>query len=144
LNLLKLTVGINIRVSTGDSSISVSDNMSIGVDVGITIVQVAELILSMELASSTVRSISSISWGSSSISNWGRGSSNNWGSSNWGWSSSISICWGSSIGKTSMSITSIGKATIRIAIGQRGGYNLGLFSQADSQQSRQSNLKGET
>merc|ERR1712106_445151 len=32
-NLLKLTIGINIRVSTGDSAISVSDNMSVGVDV---------------------------------------------------------------------------------------------------------------
>merc|ERR1712106_814300 len=90
--------------------------MSIGVDVGITVVQVSELILSMELASLVV-------WGSSSY---------------WGRCSSIGVCWGSSsIGKTS--ITSIGKTTIGIAIGQRGGYNLGLFSQANCQQSRQGN-----
>merc|ERR1712106_436697 len=84
--------------------------MSIGVDVGITVVQVSELILSMELASLIV----------------------------WGRSSCIGVCWGSSgIGKTS--ITSIGKTTIGIAIGQRGGYNLGLFSQANCQESRQGN-----
>jgi len=129
LDLLELTVGINIRVSTADSSVGVSSNMSIGVDVGITVVQVSELILSMELASLIVWGISSISWGSDN------GSS----SSYWGRSSSIGVCWGSSsIGKTS--ITSIGKTTIGIAIGQRGGYNLGLFSQANCQQSRQGNL----
>jgi hypothetical protein len=139
-DLLKLTVGINIRVSTSDSTISVSDNMSIGVNVGITVVQVSELILGMELASSRVRSISSISWGSS----------NNWSSSNWGRSSSISISWGSgSIGKTSgsirkTSITSIGKATVGITISQRGGYNLGLFSQANGHESRQGNLELKT
>merc|ERR1712106_124519 len=44
LDLLELTVGINIRVSTADSSVGVSSNMSIGVDVGITVVQVSELI----------------------------------------------------------------------------------------------------
>merc|ERR1739838_885996 len=92
LNLLKLTIGINIRVSTGDSAISVSDNMSIGVDVSVTIVQVSKFILSVELASSRVWSISSI----------GRGGSG------------ISICWSSSssVGKTS--IASIGKVTVRI------------------------------
>jgi len=121
LNLLKLTIGINIRVSTGDSAISVSDNMSVGVDVGVTIVQVSELILSMELASSRVWSISSIGRGGSSISNWGSG--------NWSWGSGISICWSSSssVGKTS--IASIGKVTVRITtISQRGGYDLSLIS----------------
>merc|ERR1711885_123499 len=108
LNLLKLTIGIHIRVSTTDSSVSVSNLLLDRVDVGITIVQVAKLILSMELASSSVGS-SSNDWGSSSISDsWG--SSNNWGSSSYrgsssnrgssisvSWVSSISVSWGSSI-----------------------------------------------
>merc|ERR1712128_229975 len=46
LNLLELSIGINIRVSTGDSSVSVSNLLLDRVDVGVTIVQVAKLILS--------------------------------------------------------------------------------------------------
>merc|ERR1712106_1054065 len=105
--------------------------MSVGVDVSVTIVQVSELILSVELASSRVWSISSIGRGGSSISNWGSG--------NWSWGSSISI-WSSSssVGKTS--IASIGKVTVRITtISQRRGYNLSLISKADGQQNRQCN-----
>merc|ERR1712128_401492 len=132
LNLLKLTIGINIRVSTGDSAISVSDNMSVGVDVSVTIVQVSELILSVEPASSRVWSISSIGRGGSSISNWGSG--------NWSWGSGISICWGSSSSVEKTSIASIGKVTVRITtISQRRGYDLSLISKADGQQSRQCN-----
>jgi len=99
LNLLEFSVGINIRVSTADSSISVSDLLLDRVDVGISVVQVAELILSMELASSSVRS-SSNDWGSSISDSWG--SSNNWGCY-WGssigksWVSGISVSWVSSI-----------------------------------------------
>merc|ERR1739838_1224215 len=66
LNLLELSIGINIRVSTGDSTISVSNLLLDRVDVGVTVVQVAKLILSMELAASSVGS-SSNDWGSSSI-----------------------------------------------------------------------------
>merc|ERR1711892_573607 len=66
LNLLEFSIGINIRVSTGDSSVSVSNLLLDRVDVGVTIVQVAKLILSMELAASSVGS-SSNDWGSSSI-----------------------------------------------------------------------------
>merc|ERR1712128_390815 len=87
LNLLELSIGINMRVSTGDSSVSVSRLLLDRVDVGVTIVQAAKLILSMELASSSVGS-SSNDWGSSSI---GHSLGSNW-------SSSISISWGSSIG----------------------------------------------
>ena len=97
LNLLELSVGINIRVSTADSSVGVSDLLLDRVDVGITVVQVSELILSMELASGSVGS-SSNNWGSGSISDsWG--SSNNWSGSSISdsWSSSISVSWGSSI-----------------------------------------------
>merc|ERR1719250_254878 len=58
LNLLELSVGVNIRVSTRDSSISISHNMSVGVDVSVAVVQVAKLILGMELATSSVGSSS--------------------------------------------------------------------------------------
>merc|ERR1711892_1267270 len=44
LNLLELSIGINIRVSTADSSVSVSNLLLDRVDVGVTIVQVAKLI----------------------------------------------------------------------------------------------------
>merc|ERR1719206_1118827 len=56
LNLLKLTIGINIRVSSGDSSIGVS-NLSLGrVEVRVTIVQVAKLVLGLELAAGNIGS----------------------------------------------------------------------------------------
>ena len=42
---LELTIGVNIRVSTGDSSIGISDLLLDGVDVCISVVQVSELIL---------------------------------------------------------------------------------------------------
>merc|ERR1712106_1233708 len=128
LNLLELSIGINIRVFTGDSAVSVSSLLLDRVDVGVTIVQVAKLILSMELASSSVGS-SSNDWGSSSIghswgSNWSSsissGVGDSWGGSNnwsWGsnWSSSIRISSiaSSSIWQTSMAIgTSIAKTSI--------------------------------
>merc|ERR1719500_1384549 len=118
LNLLQLSSSINIRVSSRNPSVGVTNNMSIGVDVGIAVVQVAELILSVELTSSSVRSISSIGWGSSSIGH--RGSSNR--GSNRG--SSSNLC--------------VGKASI-ISIGQRRCEDLGLLGQAYSHKSRQGN-----
>merc|ERR1712128_251217 len=159
LNLLELSIGINIRVSTGDSSVSVSNLLLDRVDVGVTIVQVAKLILSMKLAASSVGS-SSNDWGSSSIghswgSNWSSSISISWGSSigdswggsnDWSWGSSIRISciasssiWqtcmaiGTSIAKTSMAIgTSIAKTGIRIAsISQRGGQDLCFFSKTN-------------
>merc|ERR1719495_2811662 len=45
LNLLKLSVGVNIRVSTRNSSISISNLLLDRVDVSVAVVQVAELIL---------------------------------------------------------------------------------------------------
>ena len=45
LDSLELAIGVNIRVSTGDSSIGISDLLLDGVDVCISVVQVAELIL---------------------------------------------------------------------------------------------------
>merc|ERR1711974_302320 len=55
---LKDSVGVDIRVSSVDSSISVSDLLFHRVDVGISVVEVSEFILGMELASgSVVRSV---------------------------------------------------------------------------------------
>merc|ERR1711953_1068615 len=93
LNLLELSVGVNIRVSTRNSSISISNLLIDRVDVSVAVVQVAELILGMELATSSVGS-SSNHWSSSNsrssgISN-SRGSSNS-GSSSIGDSGSSSI-----------------------------------------------------
>ena len=45
---LERSSGVNIRVSTGDSSIGISDLLLDGVDVGISVVQVSELILNKE------------------------------------------------------------------------------------------------
>jgi len=118
LNLLELSVGVNIRVSTRNSSISISNLLLDRVDVSVAVVQVAKLILGMELATSSVGSISSIGWSGSS-----NGSSSNRSSSNRG----------SSVRKAS--ISSIGKAAIRITISQGGGNDLCLFSQAHGQQS---------
>merc|ERR1711892_1387031 len=75
-NLLKLTIGINIRISSSNSGIGVSGLLLSWVQVGITVVQVSKLILGLELAARHIRGI----WGSiwSSIR-----SSNCWGSSIW-------------------------------------------------------------
>jgi len=51
---LKDSIGINIRVSSVDSSISVSDLLFHGVDVGVSVVEVSELILGVELASGSI------------------------------------------------------------------------------------------
>jgi len=48
---LQNVVGVDIRVSSVDSSISVSDLLLHGVDVGVSVVEVSELILGVELAS---------------------------------------------------------------------------------------------
>merc|ERR1711892_1435895 len=127
LNLLELSIGINIRVSTGDSSVSVSNLLLGRVDVGVTIVQVAKLILSMELASSSVGSSSSIghSWSSSISISWGSSVGDSWKSEslnslnlNVGWGSNsirISSIARSSIWQTSMAIsTSIAKTSMAI------------------------------
>merc|ERR1711881_602219 len=84
LNLLEFSVGVNIRVSSRNSSIGVSNLLLGRVDVSITVVQVAKLILSVELASSSVRS-----------------SSNHWSGSSNSWSSSVSDSGSSSNGRIS-------------------------------------------
>merc|ERR1719167_1068455 len=140
LNLLELSVGINIGVSTGDSAVGVAGLLFDGVDVGVTVVQVAKLILGMELATSSVGG--SDNWGGSSIGDsWsssdGRSSSISDGRS----SSSIGNSWeslnlsrgsnsvaGSSIWKTGIAIGSIGIASI----GKGSSNYLSLFSKASS------------
>ena len=62
---LELAIGVNVRVSTGDSSVGVPDLLLDGVDVGVAVVQVSELILGVELAPSRVWSVGGI--GSSGI-----------------------------------------------------------------------------
>merc|ERR1719150_3556161 len=82
LNLLKLSVGVNIRVSTRNSSISISNLLLDRVDVSVAVVKIAELILGMELATSSVGS-SSNHWSSSNSGSSGigdSGSSSNSGS----------------------------------------------------------------
>merc|ERR1719489_421135 len=80
LNLLELSVGVNIRVSTRNSSISISNLLLDRVDVSVAVVQVAKLILCMELATCCVGS-SSNHWSSSSNSG-SSGIGNSGGSSN--------------------------------------------------------------
>ena len=47
--LLTLTVGINVRVRSRDTSVGVSYFVLLGVDVGITVFEVAEFVLGLEL-----------------------------------------------------------------------------------------------
>merc|ERR1719391_1542168 len=55
LNLLENSSGIDVRVSTLDSSVGVADLLLGRVQVGVAVVQVAELILGVELAASVGR-----------------------------------------------------------------------------------------
>merc|ERR1719348_2253323 len=89
LNLLENSCGIDVRVSTLDSSVGVADLLLGRVQVGVAVVEVAELILGVELAASVGRGSIGSHIGSSSHS---RGVS----------SSSI----GSSVGK---SVDGVGK-----------------------------------
>jgi len=63
-DLLELSIGINILVSSSDSSIGVSNLLFGRVEVSIAIVEVSKFILGMELASSRVRGIGGHYWGS--------------------------------------------------------------------------------
>merc|ERR1719184_94221 len=68
LNLLKFSIGVHIGVSSRNSSVGVANLLLSRVDVSVAVVQVAKLILGVELTSSSVRS-SSNDWSSSSIGN---------------------------------------------------------------------------
>merc|ERR1711999_42608 len=129
LNLLEGSVGINIRVSSADSSVGVSNFLFSRVDVSIAIVKVAKLILSMELASGCVRGSSND--GSSSYSR-----SSSIGHSRSLNSLNLDLGWGSNcIRKTgiAISISSVWKP----CIGQRGGKKFGFLSEANGQESGQ-------
>jgi len=91
---LELTVGINIRVSSVDSGVSVSNLVLGRVEVGVSVVQVLEFILGVELASNIGGS------GVGDIGSGGGGSSHNGSSSS-----------GQSIGSSSIG----GSSGIRIA-----------------------------
>merc|ERR1711881_830050 len=135
LNLLEFSVGVNIRVSSRNSSIGVSNLLLGRVDVSITVVQVAKLILSVELASSSVRS-SSNHWSGSSNSG-SSGISDSRKNSRGLNSLNLNLSRGSnSIRVASIAIgTSITKTSIRVAsIGQGGGQDLGILSHAGSHQ----------
>merc|ERR1719483_172575 len=133
-DLLELAIGINIRISTSNSSIGISNLLFGGVQVGISVVQVAKLILGMELATSIVGNSIRGSIGISSISSSSsyRGSNNRGskGSSNRG-----------SIGISSIGISSIRITSIRItSIAHRCSNHLGLFnSQTTGHEGRESN-----
>ena len=73
LDSLELTVGVNVGVSSGDSAVGVADLLFGRVQVSVAVVQVAELILSLELAAGDV--------GSCVRGSGGIGSCNCWGSS---------------------------------------------------------------
>merc|ERR1711892_842465 len=89
-DLLELASSINIRVTSTDSTISVANLLLDRVQVGISVVKVAKLILGMELATSRVGG--SIRGNNRSSSNRSSIGSNNWGSIR------VSSIWISSIG----------------------------------------------
>merc|ERR1712183_164453 len=71
---LELTIGINIGVGSLDTTVGVSHLLLGGVDVGVAVVQVTELILSVEL---TANRVWCCSWSCNRSSSWG----SSWGSS---------------------------------------------------------------
>lgn len=119
-NSLELVVGINIRVSTADSGISVADLVLSNKMVAITVVQVSEFILGMVLATN-IR-ISSIRVGSV-----GKRSSSDRGSSDRGDSERSSSVRSCGIGSIGTCICTGGVCTgIRVGTNQAmvEGYNL--------------------
>merc|ERR1719145_164513 len=114
---LELTVGVNIGVSTGDSSVGVADLVLGGVDVGVSVVQVTELILGVELAAGVG----------------GGGVGGNNGSGHGG----SGVCYG---GGSGVSSSNNWVASIWIAgVGQRSGDDLSVLAHTNCYQSRQSN-----
>jgi len=101
---LELIVGINIRVSTVDTGVSVSNLVLGRVQVGVSVVQVLEFILGVELASDIGSS------GVGHIGSGGGGSGHN-GSSSGGQSISRS----SSISSSGIRSSCVGSSSIRIA-----------------------------
>ena len=119
-NSLELTVGVNIRVSSGDSSVGVSDLILGGVDVGVSVVEVAELVLGVELAAG--------------VGGGGVGGDHG-GGGHW----SGGVCDGSGGGGVGDWVASVWVS----GVGQRSGHNLGLLAHTNCYQSRQGNLKSD-
>ena len=105
LDSLDNTLGVDILVLTGHSTVSCLCLLSYGVEVIVAERVLASLVLGMVLAAGDSRDSGRLNnrhsgsldnrssmnnWGSSSLNNWGSGSLNNWGSgsmNNWGSSS---------------------------------------------------------
>merc|ERR1719402_208867 len=104
VNMLQLALSINIGVSSGDTTIGVSNLLLGRVNVGIAVVQVSELILGMELASLSIRSIGIRMDKSTSIRDRGGSNSGNRGNSFNGLSLNLDGGYRGSIGIVSSSI----------------------------------------
>merc|ERR1719264_854146 len=116
LDLLQNSVGIDIRVATVHATVGVA-GLSLGrVQVGVAVVQVAELILGVVLAAHV---------GSDGG---GIGDRGNWGSDGGG--SSIGDM-GGGIGEAGISVASVGVAGV---VGEGRSDHLGILSQAHGQQ----------
>merc|ERR1719222_1462763 len=118
LDLLQDSVGIDVRVATVHATVGVA-GLSLGrVQVGVAVVQVAELILGVVLAAHV---------GSNGG---GIGDGGNWGGDSRG--SSI----GGGIGEAGIAVASVGVAGVGVAsvVGEGRSDHLGLLSQAHGQQ----------
>jgi hypothetical protein len=131
-HLLELTISVNIGVGAGHAAVGVAHLLLGAVDVGVAVVQVAELVLGMELAACAVgcRGVgigrSSCVRGSSSV-GVGRGSS------------SVGVSRGSGIG-VGWSSSTIGQRQTGVsAVGQGVGFH--LLGGSQSQQAGNGDLK---
>merc|ERR1719193_715544 len=116
LDLLQDSVGINEGVATVHTTVGVA-SLSLGrVQVGVAVVQVAELILGVELAAHVGSNGGSIGDGS------------NWGGNSRG--SSVGDR-GSGIGEAGIAVASVGVAGV---VGEGRSDHLGILSQAHGQQ----------
>merc|ERR1712088_900327 len=118
LDLLKNSVGVHVGVTAGHTAVGVA-GLGLGrVQVGVAVVQVAELILGVELAAH-------VGGDGGGVGDWGHGGSNRSGGS------SIGDSRGSSIGEAGIAVSSVGVAGVVV---QGRSDHLGVLSQAHGQQ----------
>ena len=123
LDLLQDSIGIDVGVATVHTTVGVA-GLSLGrVQVGVAVVQVAELILGVELAAHEGSNGGGIGDG-------GNGSSNSRGSS-------IGDM-GGSIGEAGIAVASVGVAGV---VGEGRSDHLGILSQANGQQGGEGDLE---